>query len=451
MDSHSQDNNSVPHILLINPWIHDFAAYDVWAKPYGLLSLGALLRAHGLKVSYIDCLDRFHPRAKATDPHVRHGRGPFLKTPISNPKGLEGIQRTYSRYGINPQWFRRDLSALNPPDLILVTSLMTYWYPGVFETIGILKSVFPMVPVVLGGIYARLCTAHARAYSGADQVVEDNGESLCDLVKDHTGYEIQPRFDFDDLDAWPYPAFDLQHRINYIPVLTTRGCPFDCVYCASSFLEPQLRRRSPWAVVEEIAYWHHQYGVIDFAFYDDALLVDAEKHALPMLEMIAEKAMPIFFHTPNAVHIRAITAETARLMKSAGFHTLRLGLETMDFEARSSIDCKVTRAEFARAVNHLKAAGFGSDQIGAYLLVGLPGQSDSGVEASIGAVRAAGITPVLTPYTPIPHTPLWDAAVSASRYDLAADPIFSNNAIFPCQCEDFSWQSYSRLKQLAIG
>ena len=50
-----------PHILLVNPWIHDFAAYDVWAKPLGLLLLGGVLRAHGARVSYLNCLDRFHP------------------------------------------------------------------------------------------------------------------------------------------------------------------------------------------------------------------------------------------------------------------------------------------------------------------------------------------------------------------------------------------------------
>ena len=44
----------VPHILLVNPWIHDFAAYDFWAKPMGLLTLAALLRSHDFYVSYID-------------------------------------------------------------------------------------------------------------------------------------------------------------------------------------------------------------------------------------------------------------------------------------------------------------------------------------------------------------------------------------------------------------
>ncbi|MGI9568270.1 MAG: B12-binding domain-containing radical SAM protein, partial [Desulfobulbia bacterium] len=63
---------NAPHALLVNPWIHDFAAYDFWAKPLGLLTLAALLRRHGYIVSYIDCLDRFHPRAKKTKPKILH-------------------------------------------------------------------------------------------------------------------------------------------------------------------------------------------------------------------------------------------------------------------------------------------------------------------------------------------------------------------------------------------
>ena len=84
---------AAPHILLINPWIHDFAAYDFWAKPLGLLVLAALLRQHGCTVSYIDCLDRFHPRAPATDPQRRCGRGPYLKTRLPKPAALPDVPR----------------------------------------------------------------------------------------------------------------------------------------------------------------------------------------------------------------------------------------------------------------------------------------------------------------------------------------------------------------------
>ena len=438
-----------PHVLLVNPWIHDFAAYDFWAKPYGLLRLAAILRHHGVRVSYIDCLDRFHPGMPAADPRARHGRGPYLKTPISKPAGLADIRRTYSRYGILPEWLRADLQALpSAPDLILVTSGMTYWYPGLFETVALLKAHWPGTPLVLGGIYARLCADHARAHSGADRVVTDDGRSLFDLFRRYTGFEIDAPLDMADLDALPYPAFDLQHRIGYIPVLTVHGCPFDCAYCASRFLAPAMRRRSPEAVIAEIAYWQDRHGVSDVVFYDDALLVDAPHHAAPMLEGIVRSGRRLFFHTPNAVHIREIDGETARLMFRAGFHTLRLGLETTAFEKRGNLDHKVTASEFHRAVGHLKSAGFEAGRIGAYLLVGLPGQSVASVVHSIEVVKAVGITPVLAHYTPIPHTRLWSDAVAHSRYDLAADPIYCNNAIFPCQREDFSWQTLSRLKQL---
>ena len=127
-----------PHILLVNPWIHDFAAYDFWAKPMGLLTIASQLRYHDLSVSYIDCLDRFHPRASQTDPFARYGRGPFLKTRIAKPSVLGDIPRNFSRYGLKPQWLRADLAALPRPDLIFVTSLMTYWYTGVQATIAAL-------------------------------------------------------------------------------------------------------------------------------------------------------------------------------------------------------------------------------------------------------------------------------------------------------------------------
>ena len=89
-------SSSGARILLVNPWIHDFAAYDVWARPLGLLTLAAILRLHGYRVSYLDCLDRFHPRAPQSDPFKRNGRGPYHKTEIPKPPGLADVPRTFS-------------------------------------------------------------------------------------------------------------------------------------------------------------------------------------------------------------------------------------------------------------------------------------------------------------------------------------------------------------------
>jgi radical SAM superfamily enzyme YgiQ (UPF0313 family) len=442
--------HDTPHILLVNPWIHDFAAFDFWAKPLGLLYLAAILKKHGFDITYLDCLDRFHPQAPPTDPFARHGRGPYLKTRITKPEGLKDVPRNFSRYGIKPEWLRRDLVALTqPPDLVLVTSLMTYWYPGVRETIKMLKEVWPAVPVVLGGIYASLCREHAAKHSAADHIHTGPAEEyILKLVGDYTGFNVHPAFDPEDLDSYPYPAFELASKINYIPLLTSRGCPFACKYCASHFLSSKRMVRRPDLVVEEISYWHKQYGVKDFAFYDDALLVNAPLHAVPMLEGIIKAGLKVDFHTPNALHIREITRRTARLMYRAGFKTLRLGLETAAFETRKELDYKVTAAEFKRAVDRLKEAGFQKNQIGAYLLTGLPGQDLNVLEDSIKTVKQAGITPILAHYSPIPHTALWQEAVASSRYNLKADPVFTNNAISPCQDKNFSWQQLAHLKNL---
>ncbi|MBW1983882.1 MAG: radical SAM protein [Deltaproteobacteria bacterium] len=441
-----------PNILLINPWIHDFAAYDFWSKPLGILYLASILRYHGFNVSYVDCLDRFHPKAGCLDPNARYGRGPYLKTKIPTPKGLEDVPRNFSRYGIEPSWFREDLLTISRPDLILVTSLMTYWYPGVQETIGVLKDTFPDVPVVLGGIYATLCRDHAVKNSNADSVVEGMVEgNILKLAGDYTGYQVKMKFEPDDLDTYPYPAFDLQRKISYVPLLTSKGCPFSCAYCASHFLHPERRLRSPASVMDEITYWHQTYDICDFVLYDDAFLTDAEKHAIPLLEKIIDSGLNLRFHTPNAIHIRGLTTHIARLLFQAGFKTLRLGLETSAFDNRKDLDSKVTEEEFAEAMVCFKEAGFKKDQIWAYLLAGLPDQTMASVEESIDIVRQNRITPVLAYYSPIPHTVLWERAVAASRYDLESDPIFTNNAVFPCQKDPFSWDTLTRLKDVVSG
>ncbi len=439
-----------PHVLCVNPWIHDFAAFDFWAKPLGLLTLAAILRQNHVRVTFMDCLDRFHPMAGSKIRVYPDGRGPYRKTEIPKPAALAPPPSgRYSRYGIDPEWFKADLRQMDRPDLVFVTSLMTYWASGVRETIAAIKEIFPGIPVVLGGIYATLMTDHAVNHSLADEVVPGSGEDkIQEIVHRHTGFSFTSRPDPEDLDSLPLPALDLIPNLTHAPILTTRGCPFACEYCASSYLEPRFRRRSPGSVFQEIRHWHTRRGVKNFAFYDDALLIDAENHAVPLFKAIIRANLNLAFHTPNALHIREITEQTATLMFRAGFKTIRLGLETTDFSRAGRLDHKVSSHEFHHAVSLLKAAGFSRNQIGAYLLCGLPGQEIQAVERSILAVKESGIIPVLAYYTPIPHTPMWERAKSASRFDLDQDPIFSNNALFPCLDRTISMETISQLKKM---
>jgi radical SAM superfamily enzyme YgiQ (UPF0313 family) len=435
-----------PPLLLINPWIYDFAAYDFFARPLGLLYLAGWLRARGYAVNFLDCLGAPHAR---TGPF---GTGRYAKEIIPAPPALQGVTRRYGRYGISEAAFRERLARVPAPAAILVTSLMTYWYPGVVAAIRLARERFPGVPVILGGIYATLCPEHAQKHSGAHRVVPGPGETtISALLEEITGWPppgaILP--DLIDLDSQPYPALDLLEHPSYIPILTSRGCPLDCDYCASRQLQPVYRRRDPRAVAAELIDWQDQTGLVDAAFYDDALLLAAPDHLLVIMAELARSGRAFRFHTPNGLHARLITREVAGWLKRANFATLRLGVETTALGA-ARLDAKLQAGELETALAHLQEAGFTPGAIGVYLLIGLPDQEEAEVAVSIRRVRELGATPVLASYSPIPGTALWPRAQATSRFDLAADPLFQNNSLFPCWPE-FSWERYTRLKRLAAA
>ncbi len=438
------------NILLINPWIHDFAAYDFWIKPLGLLYLGGLLRRNNHQVSLIDCLDPYHPDMLPRPSRHAYGRGKFFRQIIEKPACLKMISKNYCRYGMKPELFRQELKNHANTDLILITSMMTYWYPGVFEAIRIIKQELPLVPVVLGGKYATLCYDHAVRYSGADYVIAGAGEKqIMELLR--AFFNEEPLFmpDENNLDSHPYPAFDLISKIVQLPLTTSRGCPYRCSYCASRLFNRKFRRRDPIQVADEIEHWQKQYAVMNFCFYDDALLVNPDEMIVPLLSEIKKRNLSCQFHCPNGLHLREVTDECASLMKRSGFETIRFGFETSDALRQRLTGGKTTNDDFLRAVGCLKNAGYRSEDIGVYLLCGLPGQSPEEVEESIRYVRENGARPLLAEYSPIPGTALWETSVKSSRFPIDREPLFQNNTLLPCRDACLTDERFAELKKLA--
>ena len=447
-----------PSLVLINPWIYDFAAYDLWAKPLGLLYLAGYLRACGFNIRLIDCLEVHHPALKSRAHPARraYGTGKFLREKAHRPSALKHVPRSYSRYGIPKQLFVKALREAGQPAAVLVTSLMTYWYPGVKEAIAEARRVYPGIPILLGGIYAHLCEEHALATCGADRVVTgislQGMTKLLDALLDFgiVGEEAPPS----SAEKLPFPALDLLHGFDYAPLLTSTGCPYRCEYCASRFLDPGFFRRDPHRVLEEILFWHREHGIRDFAFYDDALLVGFEQHLGPLIEEIVKRNLGLRFHTPNALHVKEVSPEAAELLWIAGFKTIRLGLETSDMAMHQLLDRKFSEGDFERAVRGLIKAGFAKEQIGAYILAGLPGQSVGSVNKSVEYVNRVGAMPYLAEYSPIPHTPLWEKALASSQYDLGLEPLFHNNTLLPCwnevEIKEFT-QVKARVREIRRG
>ena len=438
-------------VLLVNPWIHDFSAYDFWMKPLGLLYLGSILRFRGYQISLLDCLNFTslpgkYQAALKPPKHRDFGRGHFYKEIMPKPKPLRNVSRQYRRYGIPPELTRKLIVHLPPPDLILVTSSMTYWYAGLVETVKFLRENMPGVPILLGGTYATLCSDHAGKYAGADRVLPGpwDGEKMR-ILSEYLGEPArQPDEDF---SSWPYPAFDLYPTLEYVCLLTRCGCPLSCTYCAAPKLAKSFESRPPAEVVEEVIYWQGQFAVQDFAFYDDALLLNPSGHIIPFLGEMIRRGIRCNFHTPNALHVKMIDERVADLLFRGGFKTIRLGLETSNEATQVETGGKVDNQDFRRAVRDLKKAGYTGKEIGVYLMAGLPGQRVEEVEESIGFVEETGAKPILVEYSPIPGTPLFGEAKKVSPFDIENEPLFHNNSILPCQWEGFTWADFRRLKE----
>lgn len=438
-------------ILLINPWIYDFAAYDLWIKPLGLLYIAGFLEEFGYDVSLINCMDRHHPdlRKKFGEKLPKDRKydcGKFFGEEVEKPEPLKNVPRKYRRYGITPDIFEGELKKISSPDLIGVTSGMTYWYPGVFEVIRQVKSLFPDVPVVLGGVYATLCHRHAREFSGADYIIKGRGELKSLKIADKIAgikrnYSSAPNKE----DELPYPAYHLISRVKSVSLMSSFGCPFGCTYCASKLLQPIFYQEKPIEVIQEIDYFTHNFGVKDVAFYDDALLVNPERHIGPILDMIIKRFKNIRFHTPNGLHIRYIDKGLARKLYRANFKTIRLSFETSNLERQKDSSNKVSSQDLVRAVENLKIAGYRPCQIEVYIMIGLPRQNLGEIMDTIKFVHKFKVKIKVVQFSPIPGTKEYERAVQEYGFN-EDEPLLQNNSIFPVQTKKMDYEKFLQIK-----
>lgn len=385
-------------ILGINPPVHDFAFFDLWAKPLGLLFILGMLRDRGNEVDLIDCIH------EAATFDRNYGRRNPSRFQIAKPSPYANIPRRYWHFGLDENELQSRLKGKAEPDLVLVTSAMTYWYPGVFWCIRAIRRYLPAVPIILGGIYPVLCPGHSLL-SGAD-AVQTAPMALPDTI----------------------PAMDLYGKVEYGVSLTSTGCPRNCSYCASSVIWRGFRERRLEDVIREITV-QVALGARDMAFYDDALLDGKERRFLPLCREIRERFPGVRFHTPNGLHVREIDSNCARELFRAGFRTIRLSLEGADPVNRKAGKMKTTTGEYARAVCCLLEAGFPPERIETYILAGLPGQTPGDVADNISFVRSLGARPKLALYSPIPGTPLFREA--GSRHpEIELEPLLQNNTVY---------------------
>jgi hypothetical protein len=419
-----------PRILLVNPPIYDFAAFDFWLKPYGMLSVAGKLRgqANFVLFDYLDRLRQFSINQKTLESD-QWGRGHFYHEIIETPECLKMIPRYYRRFGIPRSLFREFLSSEKIFDFAMLQTTMTYWYPGVQEVIEDIRNYHPGAKIILGGNYVTLCCPHAKNL-GADLLIE--------------GTNLNPLWQYLGIDAdLSQPAiWEIYDNIEAGALKLSDGCPFKCTYCSVPQVYGKFKSRSLEHSLAEFELLN-RLGVENIAFYDDALLFEPQKVLIPFLNRIIQLNSNINFHSPNALNARFVTKELAELMVKAGSKTFCLGFESASSQWQKQTGSKVFSEELEAAVKRLLAAGADAANITAYQILGHPSIDIQQLEVSMRFVQSLGIRGMLADFSPIPGTPDGEFC---RRWVNMDEPLMHNKTAFPVIMMGFD--ESNRLKDL---
>ena len=400
-------------ILLVNPPIYDFTAYDFWLKPFGLLKIGGYLRNRA-EVRLFDFMDRNHPSLQGLNlKKDEWGRGKFPASPTKKPESLAEAPGRFRRFGLSPDLLESELAENGPFDFALVQTGMTYWYPGTVEVIKSIRKISPETKIVIGGIYATLCPDHARTL-GADMCI--SGLDLTSLWK---LLAIEP--DLKETPFWEgYPV------LSAGVIKLTEGCPNKCTYCSVSQIYKGFRINNLNYSVTSLELAARR-GTSNMVFYDDSLLFRWEEALKPFLERINEQGPAVNFHTPNALNARMINKENAAKMVEAGFRHFYLGFESSSREWQGLTGDKVYTGDLARAADYLVEAGADLGKIAAYIIIGHPESSLQDVEGSIRFAGSLGLRVMLSEFSPIPGTPDGD---KCEKWVDMREPLHHNKIFF---------------------
>ncbi|WP_456482501.1 B12-binding domain-containing radical SAM protein [Methanopyrus sp.] len=377
-------------VLLVQPPFQDDLArvLGVYSFPLGLVYLAAKLEEEGFTVDVLDC-----------------------PTEGVGMEDLKGMIKGYDAVGV---------------------TVTTPTAPSGYEVARLAKDEGAFV--FLGGPHPTFMDREALRESPADVVIRGEGESTTTEVLEavdrweepdlsdvrgityRDGSEIvrnPDRKEPEDLDSLPLPAYDKVDLdrysvgdVRFTPVITSRGCPFRCIFCASSrMFGPKWRGKSPDRVVEELSYLVDELGVERLEFVDDVFTIH-ERRVREICEKMREEGIDV----PWDCGARAdtLTPEVARTIREHGCRTVYVGAESASNETLKRINKGITVRDVVACRKVAKRYGL---EILLSFVLGFPWEDREDVLRTIRFARRVDPDYVqFTVCTPYPGTPLFDLA-----------------------------------------
>lgn len=307
----------------------------------------------------------------------------------------------------------------------------------VLETV---KAFDSNIATIVGGVHATNATKHTVDYFGRDIldfVFCGEGEIGFPLflkeLSSQTGadfskapglgwfkngeLQINPQAQVSNLDELGMPAWDLIMPESYpfsphgvvcknfpiAPIMSTRGCPYKCTFCASA--GTKLRTRSPELVLQEVRLLQREHGIKEFHMIDDNFTLDMD-YAKSFLTALIEEDVGASWATPNGIRLDRLDPELLRLMKRAGFYSICVGIESGSDRIRIKMKKGSTKAKIRKDLQMVKGVG-GIDVTGFFIL-GFPSETVDDIEETLRFSRELPLQrAAFHSFIPLPGTEVW--------------------------------------------
>jgi anaerobic magnesium-protoporphyrin IX monomethyl ester cyclase len=317
-------------------------------------------------------------------------------------------------------------------DLVGITLDTSRYYKGM-EFARMLKS--QGARVVVGGPHASFMADEILGSGSADFVVRGEGEhTMLELVEalnqggnleqikglsyrsDDQIIHNDKRAYSDDLDTLPFPARDLLDMDKYrtsklgtrsiTSILTSRGCPYQCSFCASSKLAGTFwRARSVQSIIEEIQFVKDTYGYRAFAFVDDNFTLNPQR-VIDLCGEICKRGLDIHWWCFSRVDTIVKNPEMVSLMSKAGCRSTYVGVESRNQETLDSYNKKISADISRKAISVLKENKI---EMTASFIIGGLNEDKKMVEDTLRFAKSLNPNTVsFTILTPYPGTDLFE-------------------------------------------
>jgi anaerobic magnesium-protoporphyrin IX monomethyl ester cyclase len=293
-----------------------------------------------------------------------------------------------------------------PQQDLYLYSVVTPYFAETRGIVDLIREIYPRARHVAGGVHVNLFPEECSEVF--DALVLGEGESaIIEVVTDALGSGIKPTYRQGKpvtLDDYPYPnrkylnkaavvlpgiLFNDPMHLKGTSVLFSRGCPFNCHFCANKGVRPgPVRFRSPPLMMDEIEYLKQEYGVEALAIKDENVIPLNTRIARPYLEALAKSDIKWRGQTrANGVH-----PDMVKLAKEAGCHSLALGIESADEKVLRMMNKQLDLVEAKGFIRLLRETGI---DIRIHLILGLPGETDDIVQKTQDFIDEANPSSVL--------------------------------------------------------